>query len=278
MSEPGGEFRPSLPRRLASADRADRRRRVPACAPGLPDALPAEEVASVAGSAEVEFHREGDTITLRRAPNRCITCASCAAVPWRSSATAWCSTCSGQGSCSATARCSRACPRASARARPRGHAHLPDRRGRRGAGPRLCPGRRSGVRGSLAAHRAPAASSGRRSNIRRWPDEHPAHQRSPHWCAVSPSSAPTTMPRRRADGRVGRPPSSWRSAPGTSGSSATAICAPRVSPAGLSSDAPVSEVMTAPAYTVAPDRLGGGVLEMLDHDVSATSGDHRAAR
>ena len=42
----------------------------------------------------------------------------------------------------------------------------------------------------------------------------------------------------------------------------------RVLAAGLSSDAPVSEVMTAPAYIIAPDRLGGGVLlEMLDRGV-----------
>jgi CBS domain-containing protein len=39
----------------------------------------------------------------------------------------------------------------------------------------------------------------------------------------------------------------------------------RVVAAGLSAEEPVSAVMTAPAYTVAPDRLGGGVLlEMLD--------------
>lgn len=37
---------------------------------------------------------------------------------------------------------------------------------------------------------------------------------------------------------------------------------------GLSSDAPVSEAMTAPAYTSAPDRLGGDVLlEMLDRGI-----------
>jgi CBS domain-containing protein len=42
----------------------------------------------------------------------------------------------------------------------------------------------------------------------------------------------------------------------------------RVLAAGLSGDAPVGEVMTTPAYTVAPDRLGGGVLlEMLDRGV-----------
>ncbi len=39
----------------------------------------------------------------------------------------------------------------------------------------------------------------------------------------------------------------------------------RVVAAGRSAQEPVSAVMTAPAYTVAPDRLGGGVLlEMLD--------------
>ena len=39
----------------------------------------------------------------------------------------------------------------------------------------------------------------------------------------------------------------------------------RVVASGVSVDEPVSAVMTAPAYTVAPDRLGGGVLlEMLD--------------
>jgi CBS domain-containing protein len=42
----------------------------------------------------------------------------------------------------------------------------------------------------------------------------------------------------------------------------------RVLAAGRPADAPVREVMTAPAYTVAPDRLGGGVLlEMLDRGV-----------
>jgi len=36
----------------------------------------------------------------------------------------------------------------------------------------------------------------------------------------------------------------------------------------VSVDEPVSAVMTAPAYTVAPDRLGGGVLlEMLDRGI-----------
>jgi CBS domain-containing protein len=39
----------------------------------------------------------------------------------------------------------------------------------------------------------------------------------------------------------------------------------RVVAAGLSAQEPISAVMTAPAYTIAPDRLGGGVLlEMLD--------------
>ena len=42
----------------------------------------------------------------------------------------------------------------------------------------------------------------------------------------------------------------------------------RVIAAGVSFDAPVSTVMSAPAYTVAPDRLGGDVLlEMLDRGV-----------
>ncbi|HVC85140.1 MAG TPA: putative nucleotidyltransferase substrate binding domain-containing protein [Solirubrobacteraceae bacterium] len=42
----------------------------------------------------------------------------------------------------------------------------------------------------------------------------------------------------------------------------------RVVAAGVSVDEPVSTVMTAPAYTVAPDRLGGGVLlEMLDRGI-----------
>jgi CBS domain-containing protein len=42
----------------------------------------------------------------------------------------------------------------------------------------------------------------------------------------------------------------------------------RVVAAGVSSEDPVSNVMTAPAYTVAPDRLGGGVLlEMLDRGI-----------
>jgi CBS domain-containing protein len=42
----------------------------------------------------------------------------------------------------------------------------------------------------------------------------------------------------------------------------------RVIAAGVSYDAPVSAVMSAPAYTVAPDRLGGDVLlEMLDRGV-----------
>jgi CBS domain-containing protein len=65
---------------------------------------------------------------------------------------------------------------------------------------------------------------------------------------------------------------------------ATAVCIPlpasgvgimtdrdlrsRVVAAGVSGEAPVSTVMTAPAYTVAPDRLGGGVLlEMLDRGI-----------
>jgi CBS domain-containing protein len=42
----------------------------------------------------------------------------------------------------------------------------------------------------------------------------------------------------------------------------------RVVAQGLAPDAPVSEVMTAPAYTVEPDRLGGDVLlDMLDRGV-----------
>ncbi len=42
----------------------------------------------------------------------------------------------------------------------------------------------------------------------------------------------------------------------------------RVVAAGVSYDAPVSSVMSAPAYTVEPDRLGGDVLlEMLDRGV-----------
>ena len=42
----------------------------------------------------------------------------------------------------------------------------------------------------------------------------------------------------------------------------------RVVAAGVPGDAPVSAAMTAPAYVVAPDRLGGGVLlEMLDRGV-----------
>ena len=42
----------------------------------------------------------------------------------------------------------------------------------------------------------------------------------------------------------------------------------RVVAAGVDGDAPIATVMTAPAYTVAPDRLGGGVLlEMLDRGV-----------
>jgi CBS domain-containing protein len=42
----------------------------------------------------------------------------------------------------------------------------------------------------------------------------------------------------------------------------------RVVAAGVSVEEPVSAVMTAPAYTVAPDRLGGGVLlEMLDRGI-----------
>jgi CBS domain-containing protein len=42
----------------------------------------------------------------------------------------------------------------------------------------------------------------------------------------------------------------------------------RVVAAGVSGEEPVSAVMTAPAYTVAPDRLGGGVLlEMLDRGI-----------
>jgi CBS domain-containing protein len=42
----------------------------------------------------------------------------------------------------------------------------------------------------------------------------------------------------------------------------------RVVASGVSGEAPVSTVMTAPAYTVAPDRLGGGVLlEMLDRGI-----------
>ena len=42
----------------------------------------------------------------------------------------------------------------------------------------------------------------------------------------------------------------------------------RVLAAGRSGEEPVSAVMTAPAYTVAPDRLGGGVLlEMLDRGI-----------
>jgi CBS domain-containing protein len=42
----------------------------------------------------------------------------------------------------------------------------------------------------------------------------------------------------------------------------------RVVAAGVSVEQPVSTVMTAPAYTVAPDRLGGGVLlEMLDRGI-----------
>jgi CBS domain-containing protein len=42
----------------------------------------------------------------------------------------------------------------------------------------------------------------------------------------------------------------------------------RVVAAGVSGEQPVSAVMTAPAYTVAPDRLGGGVLlEMLDRGI-----------
>jgi CBS domain-containing protein len=42
----------------------------------------------------------------------------------------------------------------------------------------------------------------------------------------------------------------------------------RVVAAGVDSDAAIATVMTAPAYSVAPDRLGGGVLlEMLDRGV-----------
>jgi CBS domain-containing protein len=42
----------------------------------------------------------------------------------------------------------------------------------------------------------------------------------------------------------------------------------RVVAAGVSGEEPVSAVMTAPAYTVAPDRLGGGVLlDMLDRGI-----------
>ena len=42
----------------------------------------------------------------------------------------------------------------------------------------------------------------------------------------------------------------------------------RVVAAGVPGDAPIATVMTAPAYTIAPDRLGGGVLlEMLDRGV-----------
>jgi CBS domain-containing protein len=42
----------------------------------------------------------------------------------------------------------------------------------------------------------------------------------------------------------------------------------RVVAAGVSGEEPVSAVMSAPAYTVAPDRLGGGVLlEMLDRGI-----------
>jgi CBS domain-containing protein len=42
----------------------------------------------------------------------------------------------------------------------------------------------------------------------------------------------------------------------------------RVLADGLSSDAPISAAMTAPAYTVAPDRLGGDVLlDMLDRGI-----------
>jgi CBS domain-containing protein len=42
----------------------------------------------------------------------------------------------------------------------------------------------------------------------------------------------------------------------------------RVVAAGVAGDEPIGTVMTAPAYTVAPDRLGGGVLlEMLDRGV-----------
>jgi CBS domain-containing protein len=42
----------------------------------------------------------------------------------------------------------------------------------------------------------------------------------------------------------------------------------RVIAGGVATDDPISAVMTAPAYTVAPDRLGGGVLlEMLDRGI-----------
>jgi CBS domain-containing protein len=42
----------------------------------------------------------------------------------------------------------------------------------------------------------------------------------------------------------------------------------RVVAGGVAIDDPISSVMTAPAYTVAPDRLGGGVLlEMLDRGI-----------
>jgi CBS domain-containing protein len=42
----------------------------------------------------------------------------------------------------------------------------------------------------------------------------------------------------------------------------------RVVAVGVAVDDPISSVMTAPAYTVAPDRLGGGVLlEMLDRGI-----------
>ena len=42
----------------------------------------------------------------------------------------------------------------------------------------------------------------------------------------------------------------------------------RVVAAGVDGEQPISAVMTAPAYTVAPDRLGGGVLlEMLDRGI-----------
>ena len=53
----------------------------------------------------------------------------------------------------------------------------------------------------------------------------------------------------------------------------------RVVAEGLSYDAPVSPAMSAPAFTVEPDRLGGDVLlEMLDRGVRHFPVSRRAAR
>jgi CBS domain-containing protein len=231
------------------------------------DALPAQELARVAGSAEVEFHREGETILSQGAePVRHVHIVRSGAVEVISDGVVL--DLLGPGELIGHGSMLSGLP---AGFTARAHEDTLTYRigedvavrvlARPEAVTFVARSLLAGPRPVLGEEGAPPAAAGR----------DPAHQPVAALLRGDPvvvDPETTIRDAARLMGEAGATAVVVRLADGGLGIVTDRDLRSRVLAAGRSADAPVREVMTAPAYTVAPDRLGGGVLlEMLDRGV-----------